>query len=79
MSERDATTWLDPIAACFGADHITVPVPAHLTNCLRTLRMLYVFADRGVRPSAASPPEALHHHEAVKARLAAVLDVIVKR
>ncbi|MFD9339692.1 DUF2785 domain-containing protein [Streptomyces sp. NPDC060028] len=79
MSERDATTWLDPIGTCFGADRIRTPVPAHLTNCLRTLRMLYVFADRGVRPNAASEPRALHHHEAVKAHLAAVLDLIVKR
>ncbi|WP_329375924.1 DUF2785 domain-containing protein [Streptomyces sp. NBC_01351] len=79
MSERDATAWLDPIGTCFGADHIPTPVPAHLSNCLRTLRMLYVFADRGVRPSAASAPQALHHREAVKTHLAAVLDLIVKR
>lgn len=79
MSERDATAWLDPIGACFGADRIRTPVPAHLTNCLRTLRMLYVLADRGVRASDVSPPQALHHREAVKARLASVLDLIVKR
>ncbi|MCH0541801.1 DUF2785 domain-containing protein [Streptomyces sp. MUM 203J] len=79
MSEREATGWLDPVAACFGADRITTPVPAHLTNCLRTLRMLYVLADRGVRPDAESAPESLHHRKAVKLRLAAVLDLIVKR
>lgn len=79
MSERDATAWLDPIAARFGADRITTPVPAHLTNCLRTLRLLYVLADRGVRPSAESAPDALHHREAVKGRIAEVLDLIVKR
>ncbi|WP_330328398.1 DUF2785 domain-containing protein [Streptomyces sp. NBC_00536] len=79
MSERDATAWLDPIGIRFGADRLTTPVPAHLTNCLRTLRMLYVFADRGVRPDAASAPDALHHREAVKAHLAVVLDLIVKR
>ncbi|MFD9303336.1 DUF2785 domain-containing protein [Streptomyces sp. NPDC060048] len=79
MSERDATAWLDPIGTCFGADRIVTPVPAHLTNCLRTLRMLYVLADRGVRPTAESEPQALHHREAVKARLATVLDLIVKR
>nr|WSX48062.1 DUF2785 domain-containing protein [Streptomyces sp. NBC_00974] len=79
MSEHDATAWLDPIGTCFGAERISTPVPAHLTNCLRTLRMLYLFADRGVRPGPASAPRPLHHHEAVKARLAAVLDMIVER
>lgn len=79
LSERDATAWLDPVGTCFGADRISTPVPAHLTNCLRTLRLLYVLADRGVRPGAASAPLPLRHREAVKARLAAVLDLIVKR
>ncbi|MFD5428330.1 DUF2785 domain-containing protein [Streptomyces sp. NPDC127084] len=79
MSERDATAWLDPIAARFGADRIATPVPAHVTNCLRTLRLLYVLADRGVRPDSESAPEAVHHREAVKDGLGAVLDRIVKR
>ncbi|MFJ6137049.1 DUF2785 domain-containing protein [Kitasatospora sp. NPDC092286] len=80
LSERDATTWLDPIGACFGADRLSTPVPAHLTNCLRTLRLLYVLADRGVRaPGTESAPEALRHRAAVKERIAAVLDLIVKR
>ncbi|WP_267244107.1 DUF2785 domain-containing protein [Streptomyces sp. PR69] len=79
LSEHDATAWLDPIGVCFGTDHIGVPVPAHLSNCLRTLRLLYILADRGVRPGPDAAPEALRHREAVKARLASVLDLIVKR
>ncbi|MEV0965392.1 MULTISPECIES: DUF2785 domain-containing protein [unclassified Streptomyces] len=79
MNENDATTWLEPIGLHFGADRITMPAPAHLTNCLRTLRMLYVFADRGVRPSPESAPIALHHRGAVKAQVAATLDLIVRR
>ncbi|MGR4880147.1 DUF2785 domain-containing protein [Streptomyces sp. LARHCF249] len=79
VSERDATAWLDPVAARFAADRTAVPVPAALGNCLRTLRMLYVFADRGVRTSPGAAPVALHHHEAVKVRLGEALDRIVER
>ncbi|GAA1245931.1 hypothetical protein GCM10009665_40980 [Kitasatospora nipponensis] len=79
LSERDATAWLDPVAARFGADTVTVPVPAHFTNCLRTLRLLYILADRGVRPDATSAPKALPHREPVKAGLAEVLDLMVRR
>ncbi|MFF8380977.1 DUF2785 domain-containing protein [Streptomyces sp. NPDC015661] len=80
MSERDATGWLDAVDAEFGADRIVTPVPAQLSNCLRTLRLLYVLADRGVRPAAeGAAPEPLHHREAVKTRLGEVLDRMVKR
>ncbi|MFJ3788696.1 DUF2785 domain-containing protein [Kitasatospora sp. NPDC090091] len=79
LGERAATAWLEPVAARYGADRITVPVPAGLTNCLRTLRLLYIMADRGVRPNSESAPQAIHHREAVKAGVADVLDRIVKR
>ncbi|WP_457028499.1 DUF2785 domain-containing protein [Kitasatospora sp. P5_F3] len=79
LAEHDATAWLDPIATHFGADRISTPVPAQLSNCLRTLRLLYVLADRGVRPTSESAPEALQHRAAVKERLATVLDAIVQR
>ncbi|MFB0631731.1 DUF2785 domain-containing protein [Streptomyces sp. AB3(2024)] len=79
LSEDDATAWLDPIAAAFGADSISTPVPAHISNCLRTLRLLYVLADRGARPDQTSPLTPLRHREAVKSRLADTLDRIVRR
>ncbi|MEF9881481.1 DUF2785 domain-containing protein [Streptomyces sp. P9-A4] len=79
LSERDSVDWLAPIADTFGADRVSTPVPAHLSNALRTLRLLYVLADRGVRPTSELPPEPLHHREAVKSGVAAVLDRIVKR
>ncbi|MER7754166.1 DUF2785 domain-containing protein [Kitasatospora sp. NPDC097643] len=79
LSESEATDWLDPIAARFGADRIATPVPAQVSNCLRTLRLLYVLADRGVRPTSEQPPVPLHHGEAVKTAVAAVLDRIVRR
>ncbi|MEU9145989.1 DUF2785 domain-containing protein [Streptomyces sp. NPDC048349] len=79
LSERDATAWLDPVAARFCTDRLTAPVPADFGNCLRTLRMLHVFADRGVRPGRGAAPQALHHREAVKVRLGEVLDLILER
>ncbi|MBD0708884.1 MULTISPECIES: DUF2785 domain-containing protein [unclassified Streptomyces] len=79
MSERDAVDWLEPIADRFGADRISTPVPAHLGNCLRTLRLLYILADRGVRPTSELPAETLHHRDAVKSAVATVLDRIVRR
>ncbi|MFE9560167.1 DUF2785 domain-containing protein [Streptomyces sp. NPDC006487] len=79
LSERDSVGWLDPVADRFGADRISTPVPAHLSNCLRTLRLLYVLADRGVRPAGELPAEPLHHRDAVKSGIAAVLDRIVRR
>ncbi|MFC9590115.1 DUF2785 domain-containing protein [Streptomyces sp. NPDC056944] len=79
LSEHDAVGWLDPIGDRFGADRVSTPVPAHLSNCLRTLRLLYVLADRGVRPRSELPAEPLHHRDAVKAAVAAVLDRIVRR
>ncbi|MEE1737604.1 DUF2785 domain-containing protein [Streptomyces sp. BE147] len=79
LSERDAVGWLDPIADRFGSDRISTPVPAHISNCLRTLRLLHFLADRGVRPTSELPAEPVHHREAVKSATAAVLDRIVRR
>ncbi|MCJ0875805.1 DUF2785 domain-containing protein [Streptomyces sp. AP-93] len=79
LSEREAVRWLDPVADRFGADRISAPVPAHLSNCLRTLRLLYVLADRGVRPASELPAQPLHHRDAVKSSIAAALDRIVRR
>ncbi|MFG2822913.1 DUF2785 domain-containing protein [Kitasatospora sp. NPDC048365] len=77
LSERQAVGWLDAVEVRFGADSIATPVPAEVTNCLRTLRLLYVLADRGVRADQDAVPLPLR--EAVKSRLAQVLDRIVRR
>ena len=79
LTESDATGWLDAVSDRFGSDRIVTPVPAHLTNCLRTLRLLYILADRGVRPTSEQPAVPLRHPEAVKAAVARTLDRIVKR
>ncbi|MFB7513241.1 DUF2785 domain-containing protein [Streptomyces sp. NPDC056144] len=79
LTEADSVGWLDTVADRFGADRIVTPVPAHVSNCLRTLRLLYILADRGVRPTSELPAQPLRHPEAVKSAVAATLDRIVKR
>ncbi|MEU7021751.1 DUF2785 domain-containing protein [Streptomyces sp. NPDC046203] len=79
LSADDSTGWLDAIADRFGSDRVSTPVPAHISNCLRTLRQLYVLADRGVRATFDSPAVPLRHGAAVKAAVAVTLDRIVRR
>ncbi|MGW2401436.1 DUF2785 domain-containing protein [Kitasatospora sp. NPDC001664] len=79
LTESQAIGWLAPLAEHFGSDTLATPVPAEFSNCLRTLRLLYVLADRGVRARSEAPPRALTHPEAVKAALADALDRMVRR
>lgn len=80
LAPRDAVSWLDPVEA----DFATKPrgsTPPRMSNCMRTLRALYLLADTGIaeRPPALWPahpgpdPLPLSHREAVKARLVEVL------
>lgn len=80
LSHSDLTAtrsvqWLAPVAAAFRTGK-PGPVPAWASNTMRTLRMLYVLADRGVRESAASPPRGLTHRDAVLEALAATLAIV---
>ncbi len=71
LSRSDAVGWLDPVADVLAEGH-PGPVPARVSNTLRTLRMLYLVVDRGVRigPDDVRPvPE----RDAVLARVAEVL------
>ncbi|MEU8758638.1 DUF2785 domain-containing protein [Streptomyces sp. NPDC048659] len=82
LGKQGSVEWLDAVEAEFGADRLVTPVPAAFSNCLRTLRLLYVLADRGVRAPgapAAADPEPLRHAGAVKARLGEVLDRMAPR
>ncbi|WP_236243951.1 DUF2785 domain-containing protein [Streptomyces sp. CC210A] len=76
LTEAEATGWLDPLGAHFAAGRPPgVPTtPAHTSNALRTLRMLYLLADLGVRLHRGGPRVRLHHAAAVKRRLAEVLE-----
>ena len=73
LSEAQAVQWLDPIAAAFAAGE-PGPVPAFASNAMRTLRVVYLLADRGVRPQWNSgDPQMLCHREILRQRLADVL------
>lgn len=53
------------------------PVPPSVSNTMRTLRVLYLLADRGVRPGWNSgEPIALPHRDAVLQALADVLALV---
>ncbi|MEU6232967.1 DUF2785 domain-containing protein [Kitasatospora sp. NPDC047058] len=73
LTERQALAWLDPIAAT-GRRRPGV-VPATVSNTLRTLRVVYLLADRGVRPVPGAEPVTLRHAAALRGRLAEVLAV----
>jgi hypothetical protein len=76
LSEADAVGWLDPIAAAFVAGQ-PGSVPAYASNSMRTLRVLYLLADRGVRPEWNSgDPIALRHRDILRDRLADVLALV---
>ncbi|MFJ3788602.1 DUF2785 domain-containing protein [Kitasatospora sp. NPDC090091] len=75
LTAEQSVQWLDPIEAHFAAGRPAgaPTTPAHTSNCLRTLRALYVLADLGVRDGNAAPLEQLTHAATVKRRLAEVL------
>jgi Protein of unknown function (DUF2785) len=76
LTEEQSVDWLDAIAADFEAGE-PGPVPAHASNAMRTLRLLYLLADRGVRPSwAEGDPMPFAHRDPVKRRLAEVLSLV---
>jgi Protein of unknown function (DUF2785) len=73
LSEADAVRWLDPVATEFAAAE-PGPVPPFASNTMRTLRVLYLLADRGIRPEwSGGDPVLLRHHEVLRQRLADVL------
>ena len=74
LTEAESVGWLDPVAAYFEAGE-PGPVPPPASNTMRTLRMLYLLADRGARPPAGGDPLPLAHRDAVKGRLADVLSL----
>jgi hypothetical protein len=80
LDEAGAVGWLDRIEEALRAG-TPGPIPAWVSNTVRTLGFLHVFADRGVRwydpqRAAMGDATALPHAGAVKDRLAAVLGVV---
>ncbi|MEU3778546.1 DUF2785 domain-containing protein [Streptomyces sp. NPDC032472] len=79
LSEEEATGWLEPLA-CDLRGFGPGPLPAHVSNHLRTLRMLYLLADRGLRTAVAdADPAPLAHRGALMARIGTVLDLLYAR
>ncbi|GAB3407364.1 DUF2785 domain-containing protein [Flindersiella endophytica] len=75
LSEVEATGWLETIATALRSRDRTT-IPPWVSNTVRTLRALYVLADRGVRQHDGegwAEPRPLPHATAVKERLAHTL------
>jgi len=52
LSADQATGWLRPVLADFRAAE-PGPMPPHASNTIRTLRVVYLLADRGIQPRGA--------------------------
>ncbi|ADD41659.1 DUF2785 domain-containing protein [Stackebrandtia nassauensis] len=73
LTEADSVGWLAAVDTDFTSGE-PGPPPPHASNTMRTLRLLYILADRGVRPSwRGGDVTQLQHRDAVKQRLAEVL------
>ncbi len=72
FSADQATAWLDPIGGYFDAAQ-PGPVPAPAINTMRTLRSLYVMADRGFRLGPDSDPIAVPHRTQLLASVGELL------
>ncbi|MET9732693.1 DUF2785 domain-containing protein [Streptomyces sp. NPDC006458] len=76
LGAEKATAWLVPIEKAFRTGE-PGPVPAWASNTMRTLRMLYLLADRGLRTrNTDEPAHGVTHREAVLEGLAATLAVV---
>jgi Protein of unknown function (DUF2785) len=76
LSQAQSVDWLDPVRADFEAGE-PGPVPVYASNTMRTLRALYILADRGVRPEwNQGDLMTLAHRDAVLRRLADVLALV---
>ena len=74
LTERRSVDWLAPVTADFEAA-LPGPVPAYASNTMRTLRVLYLLADRGVRTATDTAAVPLAHARAVREAVAGVLAV----
>ncbi|MGW5189155.1 DUF2785 domain-containing protein [Kribbella sp. NPDC004138] len=75
LSGSDATEWLDPAIRALSnppAEGITPEV----TNTIRTLRVVYVLADHGLRVGDAKKLTQVPQREQVKTKLADVLRIV---
>jgi hypothetical protein len=73
LTAAAATSWLEPVRGYFEASR-PAPVPAAAANTMRTLRSLYLMADRGFRPDPDQSGKLIPPHRAEV--LAALGDVL---
>jgi hypothetical protein len=70
-----STGWLDLVDQKFATAE-PGPVPPYASNTIRTLRMLYLLADRGVRAEEGAHAQQLVHRDEVLMRLAKSLAAV---
>jgi hypothetical protein len=70
-----STNWLSLIDQKFATAE-PGPVPPYASNTIRTLRMVYLLADRGVRAEEGAPPQQLAHRDKVISQLAKSLAAV---
>ncbi len=75
LTAEQSTGWLDLVDSRFAAGEAG-PVPPFASNTIRTLRMLYLLADRGVRGAPGEEAEPFANREEVMQRVANSLSVV---
>jgi hypothetical protein len=78
LTTEQATGWLGPVTEILALPPGSKGIPPVVSNAVRTLRVLYLLADRGVRPdwNAETPAVPIQHRAAVKDALAAALSAV---
>jgi hypothetical protein len=75
LTADDATSWLDPAIRQLSNPPVEGITP-EVTNTIRTLRVLYVLADHGLRVGDAKKLTLIPHREQVKTKLADVFRLV---
>jgi hypothetical protein len=75
LTAGQSTDWLELVDERFATGQ-PGPVPAYVSNTMRTMRVLYLLADRGVRAEPGGPAQPLPHRDEVKQRLARSLSAV---
>ncbi|MEU4193075.1 DUF2785 domain-containing protein [Kribbella sp. NPDC026611] len=75
LADTDAVEWLDPALRVF-ANPPVEGIPPEVSNTLRTLRVLYVFVDHGVRLPGTDKVAQITHRDAVRERIVEVARMV---